>query len=221
MALIAAVTAASAARAVQRSERGGLRAAGLTSTTTTDGRSGTTTVTTSIVPGGAVSTSTAVSIEATTMGTEPASGSTGPTPGVATTDTSSPTPAPPTTTTTAGARVSTTPSVVAPATTTTAPPTYPGAGNIAAPTVSASYPVAGGGVISADATWGEATTLSLSVSCSDGPATSRSGLSPLDVEVDDGGGAATCLVTLTVTSGTWGVPDSVTYQLSVTTRAGS
>lgn len=67
---------------------------------------------------------------------------------------------------------------------------------VVGPGAAASFPAAGGGPISADATWTGAATMELSVSCPDGASAGRTGAPGLSVEVDDTHGNGTCTVTL-------------------------
>jgi hypothetical protein len=90
---------------------------------------------------------------------------------------------------------------------------YPGAGNIEYPTVSATYAAAGGGEITASATWTGTPTMQLSISCPDGIRATRSGASGLSVTVDDGaGGGTSCEVTLAMPPD---VAATVSYTLDV------
>jgi hypothetical protein len=80
-------------------------------------------------------------------------------------------------------------------------------------TGSATFPAAGGGPISAEATWTGAAAMELSISCPDGVSTTRTGASGLSVEVDDTHGSGTCTVTLAVPQGETGLVDySVTVE---------
>ena len=95
-------------------------------------------------------------------------------------------------------------------------PTYPGVGNIAYPTVSATYPAASGGVVTAEATWEGTTTLEMSIACPGATSVARTGPSGLSVSLDDQGGAAgTCEVTLSLPPG---VTATVSYTLSISPR---
>jgi hypothetical protein len=88
----------------------------------------------------------------------------------------------------------------------------PGSGRIAPPQTSATFGAAGGGLVTAEATWEGSPTLELSVTCAGGVSVSRTGTSGLSVEVDDSGGSGTCQITLSLPQG---VTASVTYTLAV------
>ena len=95
-------------------------------------------------------------------------------------------------------------------------PVYPGVGNMVYPTVSATYPAASGGVVTAEATWQGTASLELAISCPGGLSTTRSGPSGLSVSLDDSGpSAGTCQVTLSLPPG---VTATVSYTLSITPR---
>lgn len=96
---------------------------------------------------------------------------------------------------------------------------YPGPGNIEAPTVSAEYPVAGGGTVSATATWSGTPTMTLSIACPDGAAGTRSGSSGLSLTVDDSsGGSAPCQVTIALPPG---ADSTVSYTLAIEPAPGA
>ena len=79
---------------------------------------------------------------------------------------------------------------------------YPGRGSIEPPSTSVSFAAAGGGTVSAQATWTGVTDLELQISCPGGVSVTRAGASSLSVEVDDGHGTGTCTVTLSLMPGT-------------------
>ena len=79
---------------------------------------------------------------------------------------------------------------------------YPGQGTIESPATSASFAAAGGGTVSANATWTGAVELELAISCPGGVSVSRAGASPLSLELDDRHGSGTCTVTLALLTGT-------------------
>lgn len=69
------------------------------------------------------------------------------------------------------------------------------------PTEAASFPAAGGGPISAEATWTGVPALELAVTCPSGVSATRTGASGLSVEVDDTHGSGACTVTLSLPPG--------------------
>lgn len=69
------------------------------------------------------------------------------------------------------------------------------------PTGTASFPAAGGGPISAEATWTGAPALELAVTCPSGVSAARTGASGLSIEVDDTHGSGACTVTLSLAPG--------------------
>jgi hypothetical protein len=81
---------------------------------------------------------------------------------------------------------------------------YPGSGSIVPPASSASFAAPGGGTVSAQAFWTGTPELELDISCPGGVSATRVGTSGLSLEVDDGHGAGTCAVTLTVPTGVQG-----------------
>lgn len=80
------------------------------------------------------------------------------------------------------------------------------------PTQDASFPVSGGGPISAEATWTGPAALELAISCPDGVSTVRTGASGLSVEANDARAPGTCTVTLAVPPGEFG---DAQYRLTV------
>lgn len=89
---------------------------------------------------------------------------------------------------------------------------YPGSGVLVWPATSVTYRAAGGGVVTAAATWTGAPTMTLSISCPDGVSLARSGSTGLSLEVDDTAGTGTCEVTLALPVVT---PGSVSYTLTI------
>lgn len=95
------------------------------------------------------------------------------------------------------------------------PMPYPGPGNFQPPTASAAFTAAGGGTVTASATWSGTPTLVLSIACPGGPSSSRSGTSGLSIAVDDDGASTNCQVTIALPTG---VSATVEYTLVVAPR---
>ena len=89
----------------------------------------------------------------------------------------------------------------APTTSSTGTGAYPGSGSIVTPLTSVSFVAAGGGTVSAQATWNGAPTLQLEIACPGGISVARTGTSGLSIELDDTEGGGTCTVTLSLPPG--------------------
>lgn len=90
---------------------------------------------------------------------------------------------------------------------------YPGHGSLSYAATSASFSVAGGDTVSAEASWTGTPALQLAIACPSGVDLGRAGASPLSVLVDDSPGAgSSCTVTLELPQG---VVAEVAYTLEI------
>jgi hypothetical protein len=78
---------------------------------------------------------------------------------------------------------------------------YPGTTSIVPPATSASFPAAGGGTVTASASWSGGEDLELAISCAGGLSVTRVGASPLSIELDDQHGTGTCTVAIALVKG--------------------